>query len=428
MTDLPPTRFRLELLLDTRPPRAVMSDITTGDPIGSTEIELGAAPYRLGMTFTAATPTGPLQPQLSSLQSVPPPPPPPFDPALAGDDGVLSLAWELRDRGIDTQDETVLVVALKNRSYYYEVADLEIHLDLAPADGSALEPRPDGSALISIWPDPQWARRIEPQLSQQFEYIVVTRGPRAGLYQLSVEVRYQLFYVQRELVRDTRAIAHLPLHIHGGSGEPVTGNIISPHSSSRFEQITIAQRKLHMTDLIENEAEYGHSRRRELHPIEHKVPLPGGGEICVAYRLVKGSHTRPDDSRCSYGYNPRTKETESYFSTSDEAALELKLVNDSSFDLRHVNITDVHLFAATDSGGMGLPADTEKLPDGNHLFEVLPGEVYFGHLDPKQVQTRYLGLVTRGVKPGRFLVRFEVHYEIVDGVAWVSLPLLVNPD
>jgi len=59
---------------------------------------------------------------------------------------------------------------------------------------------------------------------------------------------------------------------------------------------------------------------------------------------------------------------------------------------------------------------------------VLPGEVYFGHLDPEQSHVRYLGLVTRGIKPGRFLVRFQVHYEIVDGKAWINLPLLVNPD
>lgn len=185
-----------------------------------------------------------------------------------------------------------------------------------------------------------------------------------------------------------------------------------------------------MTDLIEKEAEYTQSRRRELHPIEHRVPLPGGGEICVHYRLVKGSHSKPDDSRCSYGYNPKTKETESYFSTSDEAALELKLVNHSSFDLRHVNITDVHLFLVGEGGGMGAQVDTDanKLPDGNQLFEVLPGEVYFGRLDPEDPHIRYLGLVTRGIKPGRFLVRFQVRYEIVDGKAWINLPLLVNPD
>lgn len=429
MPDLPTTKFLLELRLDTKPPRAVMSNVTTGGSTGSADIELGSkAPYQLGMAFTADAPTGVLVPQLSSLAQIPPPPVRPFDPALAGDDGVLSIDWDLRDRGIDTQDETVLQIKLFNRSYYYEVADLELRLELAPADGTSLGDRPDGSALISIWPGSQRARVIAAQSEQRFDYVIVTRGPRAGLYRLAVAVDYDLFYVHREWCRRTTAIAHLPVHIHGGGRPPLTGTLLPPHSESPFEQLSIAQRKLHMTDLIEKEVEYGHSRRRELQAIQHKVALPGGGEICIAYRLVKGSHVKPDDTRCSFGYNPRTKETESYFSSSDEAAMEVTLENRSDFHLKHVNLTEVRLFTMTDGGGVGVPADTEVLPDGNHLFEVLPGEVYFGHLLQGDKHTRFLGLVTRGVRPGRFVVRFEVNYEIVDGKAPVGLPLIVNPD
>ena len=44
------------------------------------------------------------------------------------------------------------------------------------------------------------------------------------------------------------------------------------------------------------------------------------------------------------------------------------------------------------------------------------------------VAARDLGLITRGTHPGKFLVNFEVRYEIVDGKATVDLPLFVNPD
>lgn len=183
-----------------------------------------------------------------------------------------------------------------------------------------------------------------------------------------------------------------------------------------------------MSEHAEKDVGYGHARGRELHAIEHKVTLPGGGELCVSYRLVKGSHTKPDESRCSMGYNPKTKEIESYFSTSDEAAMEITVRNNSNFHLKHIYLTDVHLFHANDNGGQGLPADKDRLPDGNYLFEVLPNDVYFGSLVHDEARTKYLGLVTRGVQAGRFLVRFEVKYEIVDGSACLSLPLHVNPD
>jgi len=177
-----------------------------------------------------------------------------------------------------------------------------------------------------------------------------------------------------------------------------------------------------------DKSEFGHPRRRELHAIERKVILPGGGELVVRYRLVKGSHTRPDDSRGSFGINPQTREIESYFSTSDEAAMEISLLNKSDLHLKHVRITNVRLFAMNDDDSVGGAADTEKLPDGNLLFEVLPNDVYFGQLHQDDARVKYLGLVTRGVHSGRFFVRFDRQYEIVDGCAIVHLPLTVNPD
>jgi hypothetical protein len=158
------------------------------------------------------------------------------------------------------------------------------------------------------------------------------------------------------------------------------------------------------------------------------VNLPGGGEVIVSYRLVKGARDKPESCRCSFGYNEKTKELESYFSSSDEADMEITLRNCSGLQLRHIYLSDVHLFTEGPGGAPGDPADQGKLPDGNFLFQVLPNDVYFGALHPNEERTRYLGLVTRGIRPGKFLVRFDVKYEIVDGNGCVDLPLIVNPD
>jgi hypothetical protein len=436
MSDLPTTQFLLQLQLDRKPPRAVLSATgtgSTGASAGSVDIALaGAPPYALGMAFTAASPGGPLMPQLRSLTALPSTSAP-FDPALAGDDGVLTLEWQLRDHALDTQDSSTLRVTLSNRSNYYDADDLEIRLRAIASDGSPPGERPDGNPLLSIWPDVQSVRGIRAHDTATFDYFIATRGPRAGLYTLAVEVSYQLVYVYRERCRRTLAVASLPLRIEGGSVPPLPGQLVppptrSPSPDSQLEQISNPQRKLHMSEHADKDAGHGHARGRELHAIQRKIALPGGGELEVAYRLVKGSHTKPDESRGSYGFNPASKEIESYFSTSDEAAMEITLRNCSGLHLRHIFITDVHLFDAKDDGSLGLPADKERLPDGNYLFEVLPNEVYFGTLPPDEARTRYLGLVTRGVHGGDFLVRFDVRYEIVDGSAYVNLPLIVNPD
>lgn len=431
MSNLPVTRFLLELKLGDKPPRAVMSDVTGGldAPSASTDVELAAAPpFELGMALASDGPAGVLTPQLKTLKAIPLARPRPFDPALVGDDGVLAIDWEITDRRLETQDATTLVISLANRSLYYEADDLKIAVKLLACDGREPGDLPDGNSLVSITPDEQWTRSIGPQSTIPFEYLVVTRGPQAGLYTLSVEVDYKLVYVYRELCRQTVAVAHLPLRIEGGSVPPTTGPLVPLPSKPELERISHTHRRLHMSEIAEKNVESSHSRGRVLHPIERKVMLPGGGELCISYRLVKGSHSRPDDTRASYGCNPHTKEIESYFSTSDEAAMEITIRNDSDLHLKHIYLTDVHLFEAKDDGGEGKPADHDTLPDGNHYFEVLPNDVYFGSLFAHEKHTRYLGLVTRGTHAGRYLVRFEVKYEIVDGKACVHLPLHVNLD
>jgi len=426
MTDLPVTRFLLDLRLDTVPARAVLSDPT--DPGAIAAVELGAAPYQLGMTFTAGGADGRLVPQLGSLTAIPPPAPPPFDPALDGDDGVLSIDWDLvHKQRLETQDTARLQIRLTNRSNYYEADHLKVVVRARSPDGSELvATRGDGSALLSLWPAEQELGCLRAHQTARLDYLVVARGPRPDLYTLAVDVHYELVYVYREFCRAIGAIAHLPLRIHGAGTPALPGPLIPAPPASAIERIAISHRRLHMSD--NEKTEYGQPRRHELHAIERKVILPGGGELVVRYRLVKGSHARPDDSRGSFGINPATREVESYFSTSDEAAMEIALINKSELHLKHVRLANVRLFAMNDDDSVGPAADCEKLPDGNLLFEVLPNEVYFGQIFQDDARIKYLGLVTRGVHSGRFFVRFDLQYEIVDGCAIVHLPLTVNPD
>jgi hypothetical protein len=426
MIDLPVTRFVLDLNLSDKPARAVLSDAS--DAASSADVELGtAAPFQLGLTFAAGGPDGRLVPQLASLTAIPAAPPPPFDPALAGDDGVLSIDWEiLHKQRLETQDSARLRLKLTNRSNYYEADQLRIVVRALSPDGSELlATRDDGSALFSLWPAEQEIACLRAQETAPFDYLLVTRGPRPDLYTLAVDVYYDLVYVYRARCREITAVAHLPLHIHGANAPAHPGPLIPAPPASTLERISLSHRSLHMSD--NQKSEYGHSRRA-LHAIERKVILPGGGELIVRYRLVKGSHNKPDESRGSYGYNPDTREVESYFSTSDEAAMEISLANKSDLHLKHVRITNVRLFTMNDDDSVGQAADTEKLPDGNLLFEVLPNDVYFGQLFQEDSKIKYLGLVTRGVHSGRFFIRFDLQYEIVDGNAIVHLPLIVNPD
>lgn len=170
------------------------------------------------------------------------------------------------------------------------------------------------------------------------------------------------------------------------------------------------------------------SNHRILHPIELRIPLEGGGHIDVCYRLTKNNHPSPEHAPCSYGVNPDTKSIESYFSTQDSAALEITLHNHSRHDLKHVRLSDIRVVPVgehpSDAHGHGPP----KLPDGNLLFEVVPNEAYYGRVSADEKEVKYLSLITRGVSPGRYVVRLEIKYDIEQCKVPVDLWLEVNPD
>jgi hypothetical protein len=168
-------------------------------------------------------------------------------------------------------------------------------------------------------------------------------------------------------------------------------------------------------------------RHRILRPIQQHIPLPGGGHLDVSYRLTKNNHPDPDHCTCSYGINPESNTVESYFSSQDTAALELSLHNHSPHHLKHVRLSKIRLLCVTEDNLPGPPAD-KTLPDGNLLFEIVPADLYYGHLSAHETERKYLSLITRGVGPGNYYVQMDIQYDVEQCTVVVDLPLTVNPD
>lgn len=163
-------------------------------------------------------------------------------------------------------------------------------------------------------------------------------------------------------------------------------------------------------------------------PIEQEFHLPSGGHLRVSYRLLKGHLQRGEHGSCSYGLHPDSHDVESYFSTQDTASLEITLHNDSPHALKHVHLSHIQLMAVNPETKSISGVAEARLPDGNLLFEILPNEVYFGHLAPNEKEVRFLSLITRGVAPGHYAVQLVARYDVEQCHLPVDLWLTVRPD
>ena len=161
-------------------------------------------------------------------------------------------------------------------------------------------------------------------------------------------------------------------------------------------------------------------RRKRRHELPH-------GFLDICYRLTKGPRADSDRWPHSFGLNPETKEAESSFSTEDQACVELTLINDSDHMLKRVHFTRIRLAEVNDDGTVGAAADRE-LRDGNLEFEIVPADTYFGDLAPHSTSTKYLSLITRGVKAGSYFVQTDINYDIVAWTKPILLGLTVVPD
>ncbi|KYG03842.1 hypothetical protein BE21_49840 [Sorangium cellulosum] len=422
MSQEPDYVFKLFIQQSEKSPPAIEIEDATGEG-GKTTVPLpsGDPPYHCHLVVERAEAThAELAIRLVSATSGKAGDPP-FDPGVTRDCDVLGVEASVADKVFGTQDDTRYALRLANRSQYYIAEDVHVAARIVGRDDD-MPTLPDGNAALRLIPEEQHAQCIEPGESKELVFMAISRGPRPGVYAVEVTVAYRLVYWDG---RRASATYHLELPVHGSDPCFATGS--PPRQSSQQSQPSpqrshaMSEQKRYFAPIVPRH------RHRVLRPIQMRVTLPGGGHLDVSYRLTKGSHPVPEDCPCSYGYNPDSNTVESYFSSQDTAALEVTLLNDSGQHLKHVHLTNIRLASVADDNCPGPVAD-KKLPDGNLLFEIVPGDLYYGHLAPRVNRTKHLALVTRGVAPGMYYVQMDVHYDIEQCRVPLDLALTVNPD
>jgi hypothetical protein len=416
MSTAPKKTFKLTIDRDASPPQIDVEDLTGQHP--PVTLNPGAElPYYLAVDH-AEDAHAELAIRLASRDEQP------FDPDVTRDRDVLTVEAATSDQTFGTQDDTRYILTLRNKSQYYIAED--IHVTAAVASSAHdLITLPDGNAALIILPREQHVSCIDPGKDKQVVFMAIARGTQPGLYPVDVTVAYRLIYWDG---RHAQATFRQELPVQGPDhcfdipddlGAPV------PMPRQPFAQRSHVMSEQHRPVFFAPSAP--RVQHRVLKPIRLRIALSGGGHLEVSYRLTKGNHPDPEHCHCCYGVNPDSKSVESYFSTQDTAALEVTLHNDSPHHLKHVHLTDVQLATACDDGSAGPVAD-KKLPDGNLLFEIVPSDIYYGHLGPDAKQTKYLSLITRGVVPGNYFVQMEAHYDIERCRIQLDLGLTVNPD
>jgi hypothetical protein len=355
----------------------------------------------------------------------------PFDPGVTRDRDVLTVESAISDQRLETRDDTRLILTLRNRSAYYIAED--IHVTVAFAEGGHdMIALPDGNALLALIPRGQHVACIDPGQSKDLVFVAIARGPEPGSYPIDITVAYRLIYWDGRRARATfqhDLVVQSPDRC-GGAPRPKSPGTACELPHAPMPRQPFAQRSQAMSS--QNQSSVfaqppNRHQNRVLKPIHVRVSVPGGGHLDVSYRLTKGNRPSPEQAHCCYGVNPDSKAVESYFSTQDTAAIELSLHNDSSHHLKHVRLTGIQLASVSEDGGAGDPVNN-KLPDGNLLFEIVPGDLYFGHVGPGAKEVKYLSLITRGIKPGNYYVQMEVRYDIEQCRVPIDLGLTVNPD
>lgn len=405
------TTFRLTVDPDPRAPSITVENLSA-EGLPATQLPLLAdaeLPYHLAIDQSA----GARDALVLGLRE-------PFDPQVTRDANILQIETSLSDCSFGTWDDTRYLLHVRNTSQYYLAEDIHIAVAL---DASHLQTLPDGNAPLSLTPGEQHIRCLDPGQTRELTFAAISRGPAPRLYPVEITVRYRLLYWDGRRARDVSRHL-LPVQGAGGSLDcpPSPARMPRQPSSPRSHAMQTDRPSPFLAPLSSKPRP-----QRHLRPIEQHIPLPGGGQLGVAYRLIKGPHRDAERSGCSYGHNPESNEIESYFSTQDTAALELTLHNESAHSLKHVFLTGVQLTSVNDDRSLG-EAVVGTLPDGNLFFEIVPDDIYFGKLSPNEKEIKFLSLITRGVKEGHYAVRFKVHYDIEQCQVPVDLWLTVRRD
>ncbi len=402
--------FKLIVDCDAPAPRITVESISApGTPPATLELPRDAGPpYRLEVAPAASAPDT----WLIRVAE-------PFDPEVTRDSNVLHVGASLSDHRFGTQDDTKYILHLTNKSRYYLAEDIQVRARIATDELPRL---PDGNLALSLTPGEQHLPCIDPGQTRDLAFVAVARGPKPGLYTVEVELAYRLVYWDGRRARD--ASRHV-LPVHG----PGTSFELPPTSApARMPRQPTLPRS---PDMSESPKPFlaplaAKPQHRRLNPIEQQFSLPGGGHLVISYRLLKGHRLGEDEPSCTYGRHPESDSIESYFSTQDTAVLEVTLENQSHHHLKHLRIEDLQLTSVEDKAP-GKVVD-QTLPDGNLLFEVVPDNLYFGHLAPHARTVKYLSLITRGIQAGHYSIKVQVHYDIEHCQFPVDLWLTVRPD
>lgn len=405
--------FKLTVDREARPPVITVEDLSTqGQPPAKLELAPDALlPYQLAVD----NPAGSRDALLVRLSE-------PFDPEVTRDANVLQVETSLSDHRFDTWDDTKYILHITNKSRYYLAEDIHVGVRIEPAEQPRLE---DGNLALTLMPCEQHLQCIDPGQTRDLVFIAIARGPEPKLYTVEVHLAYRILYWDGRRARDTSQHL-LPVHSPGrhfdipGSHSPA----LMPRQPSLSRSNDMSDERPAKTFFAPLATKTHH--RRHLKPIEQHFPLPGGGHLDVSYRLLKGHHADSEEPSCTYGRHPEHDSIESYFSTQDTAVLEVTLENESHHHLKHLRLSGVQILSV-DGDKPPKVIDT-RLPDGNLLFEVVPDDVYFGHLAPHSKEKKFLSLITRGVQSGHYTIKVQVNYDIEQCHFPVDLFLTVRPD
>lgn len=156
--------------------------------------------------------------------------------------------------------------------------------------------------------------------------------------------------------------------------------------------------------------------KTNLGPCHKETESKDSVSLLVTYQLTKG-RLQP---RCVCG-RTESGDIESYFQTIDHANLVIKVQNQSKAGVRHLNATRLRLL----KNGQEV---SDRLPDGNLLFEIVPDDRYFGDIGPGQSIQKEVALITRGIAPGDYEVAVDFTYTVENSSTSTRLPIRVCAD
>ncbi|WAS94839.1 hypothetical protein [Nannocystis punicea] len=163
------------------------------------------------------------------------------------------------------------------------------------------------------------------------------------------------------------------------------------------------------------------SNHEELEPIATEVKLPEGGTLKIEFTFRKGFIASSNrGGRCVYGKRPNGN-LECRLESIDDTVLVMEVTNCSRFHLKHVRIHDLQIY----HDGCQVNA---LLPSGHPIAQIVPDSAYIGMLPRDKTRWVAMSLITRGVEPGEYSIKFAIDYDIEACSVGASIDLQITCD